>query len=606
MIDSPKQSNPQIIDSDSIIFTKTIELSQKEDSHKYKDFKLLNLLYINSQHSDLLDFAKFDKQQDQVNLIIYFDGSHLTSIPKNIDELIVLLNSKSPDFNRENQIRIFMRQYRLSKVDISINILKQILVLIKKILLNEPSESKLENETALLGLLEFRLDLKEKESGSSPTISSYNSSPSLEIPGDGLLEKHIDGNTSFEPPTPMKKNREQLFNFNYELRERVTFNSQSYDIYNSPNNREITKISRLSNDKNLIKDCVKNSIKIAIGEFVGFNIESGNSNLLKSYEYLLIAIHSGGVKHEKIKYKQHLDFLYGNSKRLNYKEAKELSKIFQSICADEFKIYTGRISNNHDAKLVGMRTKRIPLELLIETANEELGADEFEKFLEVDEKLKKSIVTDFSKKGQQQEANSSISSPNNKGSLTSKQSFMKKSKILYSTRKKGKRIFSYLDNEDSLEKINLFLQSDSLIQKKESQYLFDTKRISPRKIPRQTPKKTSSQRKKQTNELITIMQKKVDSRVCIKMMKRSYVFKKLTSRKSPSKSDNPSIQYSRRADAQTPKTIFSTRPMKNEGPPFKRLKGYSVTADSDELQNRSQKRFPIIDFSCRADTKNHR
>ena len=104
---------------------------------------------------------------------------------------------------------------------------------------------------------------------------------------------------------------------------------------------------------------------------------------------------------------------------------------------------------------------------------------------------------------------------------------------------------------------------------------------------RQTPKKTSSQRKKQTNEPITIMQKKVDSRVCIKMMKRSYVFKKLTSRKSPSKSDNPSIQYSRRADAQTPKTIFSTRSMKNEGPPFKRLKRYIVTADSNELQNRS-------------------
>jgi len=529
MIDSPKQSNPQIIDLDSIIFTKTIELSQKEDGHIYKNFKSLNLHYINAQHSNLVDFTKYDENQDQVNLIIYFDESHLTSIPKNIDELIVLLNSKSSDFERfcrEDQIRIYMFQHRLSCVNIFIDILKEILILIKKILLNESFESKLENETALLCLLEHKLNLKEKESGSSPTISSDGSSPSLEIPGDALLSKPIDGNTSFEPPpTPMKINQEKLFKFNYELQEGVTFNSQSYNIYNSPNNREITKISRPSNNQNSIKDCVKNSIKIAIDEFVGFDIESRNSNLLKSYEYLLIAIYSGGVKHEKIKYKQHLDFLNGDSKRLNYEEAKELSKNFQSTCADEFKIYTGRISNNDNAKLVGMRTKRIPLELLIEVAREELGADEFEKFLEVAEKLKNFIVTDFSKRKKNPEA------------------------------------------------------QFSTIEKKESKRdLADTE-----KIKSSLPVTVFSARKKQGPSYRT------DGKSNVEM---------------------PIIEFSHRSGhedhRQTPKTIFSTRPMTNEGPPFKRLKRDSVTADSDELQNRSQKRFPIIDFSCRADTKNHR
>ena len=214
------------------------------------------------------------------------------------------------------------------------------------------------------------------------------------------------------------------------------------------------------------------------------------------------------------------------------------------------------------------------------------------------EKITTNPVTFFSKRGQRQEANSSISSPNNKGSLTFQQSSLETPEISFSNRKKRKRIFSYLDNKDSLEKINLFPQSDSLTQKKESQYLFDTQRISPRKIPRQTPKKTSSQRKKQTSELR--MQKKVDSRGCIKMMKRSYVFMKLTSRNSPSKKDKPSIEYSRRADAQTPKTIFSKRhSMKMDKEYFKRLKKNNATADTDELQNRSQKRFPTNAYSRR-------
>jgi hypothetical protein len=563
MIDSPKQNNAQIIDSGSIIFTKTIELSQKEDDHKYKDFKSLNLLYINSQNSDLLDFAKFDKQQDQVNLIIYFDGSHLTSIPQDIDELIALLDSKSSYFDRyygEDQIRIYMCQHRLSYVNIAIDILKEILILIKKILLNEPSESKLKNETALLALLEHKLNLKEKESRSSPTISSDASSPSLEIPGDALLSNPIDGNISFDPQTPMKINQEKLFKFNYKLHERVTFDSQSYNIYNSPNNREITKISRVTERKMSIEDCVKNSIKIAIADVIGKNPDQ--EALLKYYEYLLIAIHSRGVKNKKIKYEEILTLLNGDSKRLNYEEAKELSKNFQSTCADEFNIYTGRIPNNHDAKLVGMRTKRIPLELLIETAKEELGADEFEKFSEVVEKLKNFIVTDFSKRKRHPEAQfSAIDNEESRRNLADTKKieyplpvtvFSARIKQEPSYRTDGKSNeempiikFSHRSGDEDHRQIPTSLFSARKKQKTSStaddQSNLQSPKIDFSVRKDAAPKTTFSKRK---------IQIKKDSSSFINMMEGKFVFKKLMSKKSLnfSKKKLLSIEYSFRSD----------------------------------------------------------
>ena len=104
---------------------------------------------------------------------------------------------------------------------------------------------------------------------------------------------------------------------------------------------------------------------------------------------MLIAIYSQGVNKNE-QYKNFLTLVndgLSEQDKLTYSEAKKLSLIFQNICSGK-NVFTGRIHYDENSKLVGMRTKRIPLELLLETAKQDLTEEDFDRFQKFNKKIK--------------------------------------------------------------------------------------------------------------------------------------------------------------------------------------------------------------------------
>jgi hypothetical protein len=85
------------------------------------------------------------------------------------------------------------------------------------------------------------------------------------------------------------------------------------------------------------------------------------------YDYLEIAIAVEGVNNKEQEFKEKLreKGIAESEIEDNFENAKLLSANFQQIAKDDFEIYTGRIGEER-SKIVGMRTKRIPLDLLKE------------------------------------------------------------------------------------------------------------------------------------------------------------------------------------------------------------------------------------------------
>jgi len=179
-----------------------------------------------------------------------------------------------------------------------------------------------------------------------------------------------------------------------------------YDIYNSKDSsNEITKISKLVSDaskESVIKENVQDAIRSSITQFNGKDDTLDSATKLKSYKYLLIAIYSQGVNKNE-QYKKFLTLVndgLSEENKLNYSEAKKLSLIFQNICSGK-NVFTGRIHYDENSKLVGMRTKRIPLELLLETARQDLAKEDFDRFQKFNkeiQKFNKKIKSKFEKR----------------------------------------------------------------------------------------------------------------------------------------------------------------------------------------------------------------
>jgi hypothetical protein len=194
-----------------------------------------------------------------------------------------------------------------------------------------------------------------------------------------------------------------------------------YDIYNSKDSsNEITKISKLVSDaskESVIKENVQDAIRSSITQFNGKDDTLDSATKLKSYKYLLIAIYSQGVNKNE-QYKKFLRLVndgLSEQDKLTYSEAKKLSLIFQNICSGK-NVFTGRIHSNENSKLVGMRSKRIPLELLLETARQDLAEEDFARLQKFNKKIKdkfeKRIPNQLtSRKGPEEEVKSPSLSP---------------------------------------------------------------------------------------------------------------------------------------------------------------------------------------------------
>jgi hypothetical protein len=173
----------------------------------------------------------------------------------------------------------------------------------------------------------------------------------------------------------------------YEHLHDKTFNENKYGIYNEKNKTNDvnkTKISFLyhqtPSNPLIIEKEVKKSITDAIEEIS----KGSNESKLKFYQYLAIAIKCGGVNNQKDKYEQNLQILNKeiseDKDKFYFSKAKKLSLLFQEN-SKKNNIFTGRIDEGvENINVVGMRTKRIPLELLSGLAIKELKLEDFEKF----------------------------------------------------------------------------------------------------------------------------------------------------------------------------------------------------------------------------------
>ena len=117
---------------------------------------------------------------------------------------------------------------------------------------------------------------------------------------------------------------------------------------------------------------------------------------LKKLKYFLMAIKLQGINKKESEFNSLLKSddpskLKSDdpSNSLNYQEAKNFSKLFQRASKKEG-FLTGRVadmSNINEDNIVGMRTKRIPLILVIELARKMLNSDEFNGFMEFQKKI---------------------------------------------------------------------------------------------------------------------------------------------------------------------------------------------------------------------------
>jgi hypothetical protein len=129
---------------------------------------------------------------------------------------------------------------------------------------------------------------------------------------------------------------------------------------------------------NCVMDAIRKSIKLF----------SGESDFTK-LKYFLIAIKLQGINNNKDNFNKLLEQIGETPGDLNYNHAKEISKLFQEQ-SKKIGLLTGRVSeykeNFKESEIVGMRTKRIPLVLVMELAKEILKTD-FELFKQIQNKI---------------------------------------------------------------------------------------------------------------------------------------------------------------------------------------------------------------------------
>jgi len=234
---------------------------------------------------------------------------------------------------------------------------------------------------------------------------------------DGIGESKLKSNSSpinssEDDSSDSDSDRYKAVKFSYRHCQDKAFQGKNYKIFIN-NNDDKTKISYLSNASsalnpessnqesdiaNKVKKSIKESIKKMFGDKTDQDDaddkktgdkEIDNKTKLKFYKYLALAVKLGGVGNKGTEYKRHLNELNESiakeEDKLSFEEAKKLSFLFQRQSKEQ-NIYTGRIAEDRkNTNLVGMRTKRIPLDLLKEMA-QGLGKDnsgEFKVFLEI-------------------------------------------------------------------------------------------------------------------------------------------------------------------------------------------------------------------------------
>jgi hypothetical protein len=109
---------------------------------------------------------------------------------------------------------------------------------------------------------------------------------------------------------------------------------------------------------------------------------------LKKLKYFLMAIKLQGINKKETEFNSLSDSA-DPSNSLNYKEAKNFSKLFQRA-SKEKGLLTGRVDEYRkikESKIVGMRTKRIPLILVVELARKMLSKEEFDGFMVFQKKI---------------------------------------------------------------------------------------------------------------------------------------------------------------------------------------------------------------------------
>jgi len=240
------------------------------------------------------------------------------------------------------------------------------------------------------------LKLKSKDNSSkfSSEISPIN--PSVGDSSDSDSESYKEAD----------KEADNSVKFSYQYCHDKTFQGKNYKIFRN-NKDDKTKISYLpnaspalntesSNQESDIANKVKKSIEESIKKMFGdktdqedaddkktVDKEIDSKTKLKFYKYLALAVKLGGVGNKGIEYHHQLNELNESiakeEDKLSFEEAKKLSFLFQRQSKEQ-NIYTGRIAEDREnTNLVGMRSKRIPLDLLKEMADG-LGKENSEEF----------------------------------------------------------------------------------------------------------------------------------------------------------------------------------------------------------------------------------
>jgi hypothetical protein len=123
--------------------------------------------------------------------------------------------------------------------------------------------------------------------------------------------------------------------------------------------------------RELVKKAIIKAIEETKKSYLNYAQNSFSQDDQIYYDYLKIAIAVGGVNNKAEEFKSALreKGIAETEIENHFNKAKLLSENFQKIAKDEFEIYTGRIGEAK-SRVVGMRTKRIPLDLLKEVQQE--------------------------------------------------------------------------------------------------------------------------------------------------------------------------------------------------------------------------------------------
>lgn len=181
-----------------------------------------------------------------------------------------------------------------------------------------------------------------------------------------------------------------------------------YTPYNTANNPQpITRVTikkPLDEDEDVdiakredvdIAESIKNAIKSSITHMNRYFYPREHDSIkIRFYKFFLIAIKVNGVSRNKLEYQNKLDEEFSKEEfgELDsenfYKKALMLSNAFQKEII-KFNIFTGRIGQDETPKkdgseteiaIVGMRSARIPIDLLTSIAHEELDEEQFREF----------------------------------------------------------------------------------------------------------------------------------------------------------------------------------------------------------------------------------